>query len=116
MVDPLTKEIYSYNLKTNEIIDEKNPPQKIIEKIEAEIAELNFLMDEVTSDWWFGSEKAIQFRRRRLPNSFLKKCIENPMYFSEAPLSEAFSDTTNIKLVVNCKKYHSDKNIIKEIN
>mgnify|MGYP006976744198 CR=1 FL=1 len=106
-LDPDSGQIYSLGLISYDIHIEKDLPPKIKEKAKNTIKQLSFLRDASTTKWWFRSEEAYAYRRRKLLSYLIHQdCSKYPTFEAHSSLSLAFADVNSIKVTIDLSEYY----------
>ncbi len=105
-LDPETGQVYSLGLLSYHVHIEKDLPVKVRERAKTALRRLAFLKEGSGMRWWFKSESAQLYRRRRLPIYLIQEdCARYPTYEAHSNLSLAFSEVHSLELRVNISEY-----------
>ena len=106
-VDPESKHVYTLGLNSNTVVIEWNVPMSFRERARKSLKMLKDLTrDNTTYNWWFYSDAARHYQRRKFPKHLLKPDMTKyPVYLKLSKISLAFQDTTSIELLVDLTAY-----------
>ena len=129
-VDPLSKEIYSYNIQRNKIMIEQNAPNFVKANIEKELKNIENITKLYNNDWIPLSKQANEYQTRNFPlylihrvlyiilkiNIIFKISSQFPSYVCNSDLSFAFlreknsitlesKEKSSIKLEIHLNEY-----------
>lgn len=104
--DPESYQIFSFGLTTQLLVLELDVPLEIRQKAIQTIKDIRNLLHCKSTIWSIQSKEAWAFRRRLLPKYLVNKDTNPyPRILQMTELSSAFSEATNLELVVDLNQY-----------
>ncbi|CAD8121098.1 unnamed protein product [Paramecium sonneborni] len=105
-VDMDSHQIFTINLKSHEIFIEYNVPSAYRSKAEKDIKDIQRLVQLPDSSWNMDTQRNQRYRRREISEYLLHKIVnQEPTYLAESSMSDAFSEVTSLKLIVDLSDY-----------
>lgn len=106
VLDPSSRKMFRYNLKTNTVAFENKSDESELEKIDKELQKVSKLLGFHVSDWDFDSEKSDNYRRRGMWQYLLQpECSPYPAFIASKELSSAFAGETEILFTIDIADY-----------
>lgn len=106
VLDPVKKQLYTYNFDTHQISYKPDASKTHQEQIESELKSVSNLKGFDLTGWYFNSPECKKYQNRALWPHLTKSYTTNyPAFTTSRELSSAFSNVTDIKIRVNISEY-----------